>query len=163
MKFKRSTFLFGSTMALAGFAAGMVMTFTPPPVGAQMFEGFGGRPPIFDELNLTPEQEAQLSQIREDSRSQIESLLTPAQQEQFQIVVESAEQMRQAMSALNLTEEQRDDIRGIMRSARDQGADVLTEEQRAQLRETLRDHHGNRHGDRDGGRGGFRRDRNPGL
>lgn len=87
------------------------------------------------ELNLTAEQIAQMEQIRENIKSQMEAVLTPEQQQQIQTMRTEGRQQGRAMKSLNLSEAQRTQMREIHRSAREQMQNVLTEEQRQQLRE----------------------------
>ncbi|MGB7441651.1 MAG: hypothetical protein WA919_11320 [Coleofasciculaceae cyanobacterium] len=101
----------------------------------------------FSNLNLSTAQQEQLDQIRENTDSQIEAILSPEQQQQFQNMREQREQMRQAKKALNLTEEQREQMREIRRSAREQMQQVFTEEQRQQLSEMRGSRRGNRGGE----------------
>lgn len=101
------------------------------------------------DLNLTEAQKAQMKQIRESTRAQIEAVLTEEQKAQLQ----SARQQRQAnrqqgqtarqpgqkrggmFANLNLSEEQRTRIRSIREESRRQMDAVLTAEQRQMLQE----------------------------
>ncbi|MBE9129141.1 MULTISPECIES: Spy/CpxP family protein refolding chaperone [unclassified Coleofasciculus] len=118
---------------LASIAA-IALTTAPMAVRAQ--------PPFMEELNLTAEQKAQLEQIRESTDSQIEQILSPEQQQQFQTIRTERQRVRGAREALNLSDEQRDQMREIHQSAREQMQNVLTEEQRQQMREAMQSRRG---------------------
>ncbi|WP_413175062.1 Spy/CpxP family protein refolding chaperone [Anabaena azotica] len=83
------------------------------------------------ELNLTDTQKAQVKRIREESEAQIFALLSPEQQQQ----VQSANNGRYKLSmkklrSLNLSTEQRQEIREITQQQRQQIQRILTPEQR---------------------------------
>ncbi|MGQ4649670.1 hypothetical protein [Lyngbya aestuarii] len=120
---------------LAGVAA-IAISAAPMIANAQ------GGPGKFSNLNLTSEQQTQLDQIRENADSQIETILSPEQAQQFQNIREQRQQGRRAMKALNLTEEQRNQMREVHQSARKQMEEVLTEEQLQQLRQQREAHRG---------------------
>jgi Spy/CpxP family protein refolding chaperone len=131
---------------LAGIAA---IAITAAPAFAQSTEPSHDFP-MLSELDLTEEQKSQLEAIWESSRSEIESLLTPEQQEQFQTVRQQRQELREAREELNLSSEQKDQIRSIMQSAREEARNVLTDEQRQELRQEMRSRQGQR------GQGRFR-------
>ncbi|HBE19035.1 MAG TPA: hypothetical protein DEG17_16775 [Cyanobacteria bacterium UBA11149] len=107
--------------------------------------------PGLAELNLTPEQQSKLDQMRDNVDSQIEGILSPQQQQRFQRVRELRQELRQEMEALNLTEDQKEQMHSIMRANRDQMADILTDEQKQKLREGMRGRMGEGRGMREGG------------
>lgn len=88
-----------------------------------------------ENLNLTPEQKSQWEQIREQTKTQIQSILTPEQQQQFQTLDSQGQRRRGMMKELNLSDEQKTQMRKIMESSREQMANILTEEQREQFRQ----------------------------
>lgn len=90
-------------------------------------------------LNLTADQQTKIKQIREASRQQIQSILTPQQQAQIQ----QARQQKQRPQ-LNLTEEQKAQLKALNQNTRRQIDEVLTPEQRQQLQQQ----HGKRHHNR---------------
>jgi Spy/CpxP family protein refolding chaperone len=96
-------------------------------------------PPMFSELNLTAEQQAQLEQIRVNTIEQIKPLLTTEQQQQLPALEAQMEAVRQSIAQLNLTAEQRQQIHEIMRSTRPEVEAVLTSEQRQQLRSRMQE------------------------
>lgn len=177
MKLNRKAFLW------AGVAAG-VMAIAPLAAIADPPGGMGGpRSGPLEQLNLTDAQRQQLQAIRENSRRQIEAVLTAEQRQQLEtrraemerrreefanLTPEQRQQLRrerleqrggrgrgsrpEPFAELNLTDDQRQQIREIMENARTQSQAVLTEEQRQQL-ETLRQNWGDRRGTGPMGRG----------
>ena len=102
------------------------------------------RPPI---LNLTAEQQAQIEQIREDKRSQIDAILTAEQKAQLQQAQENRNPharenrgMPRLFASLNLSDEQRSQIEAVMRSSKEEMDAILTPEQRQQLQEHRQQH-----------------------
>ncbi len=114
----------------------------------------------FERLALTDAQRTQLEAIREDAHTQVEAILTDEQRQQARAAREQFEsrraefasltpEQRQArfqemraqrgsggpLAELNLTDEQREQIRSIMENARTQSENVLTSEQRQQLQQ----------------------------
>ncbi|MBW4690509.1 MAG: hypothetical protein KME27_01945 [Lyngbya sp. HA4199-MV5] len=93
-------------------------------------------------LNLTDEQKAQLKQIRESTRSQIDAVLTPEQKAQLAAAKQQrqegqpgqrAKKARGVWASLNLTADQKTKIQAIRQDAKQQMDTVLTPEQRQQL------------------------------
>lgn len=92
-------------------------------------------------LQLTPEQKAKIAEIRRNTRSQIEALLTPQQKEQLKAAMQqSRQERRQAFAALNLTPEQKTQMRQIRQSAKSQYEAVLTPEQLQQMQQNRQFH-----------------------
>jgi periplasmic protein CpxP/Spy len=107
-------------------------------------------------LNLTAEQQAQMEQIHQNTRSQIDAILTEEQRAQLQSERENrtprtgefrrmppdgnGQMLPPPFASLNLTEEQRSQIEAVMRSSREQMDAVLTEEQRQQLEQHRQEH-----------------------
>lgn len=89
-------------------------------------------------IQLTEQQKAQMQAIREQTRSQIQAVLTPEQRQQFQAAMGSGQKRRSAFADMNLSEQQKTQIREIMRSAKSQAEAVLTPAQRQQL-QTIRE------------------------
>ncbi len=95
-------------------------------------------------LNLTSEQQAKIRDIRRDTYSKIESILTPEQKTKFQAAVKQREteysnpsgskrgRGLNVLRSLGLTDEQKNQIREIRASSRQQMQAVLTPEQKAQ-------------------------------
>jgi periplasmic protein CpxP/Spy len=111
-----------------------------------------------DFLNLTPDQQARMEQIRQNQRSQIEAILTAEQKAQLQRnpakgdlrgnrqnqgaprTRENRGMPRTPFASLNLSAEQRSKIETVMRSSREQMDAVLTSQQRQQLQQHRQQH-----------------------
>ncbi|MCU0570806.1 MAG: hypothetical protein MUF49_30085 [Oculatellaceae cyanobacterium Prado106] len=110
-------------------------------------------------LNLTEEQQTELQEIREDTRSQIDEVLTDEQRAQIQSQRESRQasrgdrgqrgenrqrggrgDRRAPFESLNLTEEQRAQIEEIRQASQEEMDAVLTDEQRQQVEQHRQDH-----------------------
>ncbi len=93
-------------------------------------------PPILEDLNLTETQQQQAEQIRQSSRSQIRSLMTPEQialLESFE--GEDREALRALQDQMDLSESQREQIGEILRASAEDLRGLLTAEQIATLEE----------------------------
>ncbi|HBB31878.1 MAG TPA: hypothetical protein DDZ80_26365 [Cyanobacteria bacterium UBA8803] len=128
---------------LAGIAA-MALTAIPMIVKAQPanLPVLPGLQEVISNLNLTEEQQAQFAQIRSETQAKLENVLTAQQKNTLQAAIAQGKPLRQAMASLNLTPEQKTEIRSILQSARQQGRDIVTEEQRQQLRQEMQSRRG---------------------
>jgi hypothetical protein len=88
-------------------------------------------------LNITEDQQTELTAIRLDTRTQIEEVLAPEQQEIFRNAIAEGQPITEAITAMNLSSEQKNQIQAIFQSSRQQFRGVLTEEQRQQLRQEM--------------------------
>ncbi|APB32691.1 hypothetical protein GlitD10_0380 [Gloeomargarita lithophora Alchichica-D10] len=89
--------------------------------------------PLAD-LNLTPEQQQRMQQIRQNARTQMQQVLTPEQRQQLsQLQGQTPEQRRTSVKNLNLTDSQKAQMKQIRTSTRQQIETILTPEQRQQL------------------------------
>lgn len=88
-----------------------------------------------DILNLTPEQQEKMQQIRQSSQAQIDNILTAEQKAKLTAARENGENPRQVFGSLNLTAEQRSQMQEIKRSSREQMDAILTPEQRQQMQQ----------------------------
>ncbi len=95
--------------------------------------------PILQSIQLTPAQQQQVASIREATRSQINTVLTPQQKQQVITAFQSGTPMQTALQTLNLTDRQRQQLRQIFGSAFNELRALLTPQQRQQLRQVLRD------------------------
>lgn len=141
MKLNRKAFLWASIAAGAMAIAPLAAIADPP-------GGMGGpRSGPLERLNLTDAQRQQLQAIRENSRRQIEAVLTAEQRQQLE--TRRAEMERRREEFANLTPEQRQQLRREMMERGGPGgpgrpgrgprpepfADLnLTESQREQIR-----------------------------
>ena len=105
--------------------------------------------PALEGVNISPTQQESLDGIRQSTRSQVESILSPEQQQQFRASLESGQDMRTAVTSLNLSSEQQQQLRTVWQSSVTQLRETITPEQRNQIRQNLLN--------RFGGRGGFLR------
>jgi Spy/CpxP family protein refolding chaperone len=87
----------------------------------------------WDNLNLSEEQKQQLRQIQEETRAQMQALLTPEQQEQFKTAMQNRQGSRSGKTALNLSEEQKAQMRQIMEAKKSRMQAILTPAQQQQL------------------------------
>jgi Spy/CpxP family protein refolding chaperone len=87
----------------------------------------------WDKLNLSEEQKQQLRQIHEETRAQMQALLTPEQQEQFNTAMQNRQGSRSGKTALNLSEEQKAQMRQIMEAKKSRMQAILTPAQQQQL------------------------------
>lgn len=129
MQFNLKSVLIGG--AIAGTLIGL-----PLIAKAQMPRLMSGlTPPIVQELNLNTEQQSELQTIRQNTRTQIQNLLTPEQRQAWQTAMQQG-----MLPDLNLSAEQKVQRREIFRTARDQMKAVLTSEQQQKFRDLVRSH-----------------------
>jgi protein CpxP len=135
--------LFTTAIAgLLGAATLTVATFAHQPSIA-----LAQSPGIFEELELTDTQRSELETIFSTRRAEVQALLSEEQQAAFAAALEADPgNFRAAFQAVDLSDDQRAEVREIMASSREDISNVLTEEQRQQLREAMQE----RRGDRDG-------------
>lgn len=126
MKIKALFFL-PAALALAIGASPVIPSFTNPAVAGP---GGMGRGMKFEQLNLTDAQKAQIQQIKQSTRQQMDAIFTPAQKEQRRL----AREQRQKPN-LNLTEDQKAKLKAIRQSSKSQMEAVLTAEQKQKLQE----------------------------
>ena len=103
-----------------------------------------------ERLNFTPEQKTKIQQLRQSTRTQIETLLTPEQLPKFQ-QIESQRQakfsgenglsmrdrrqsMRDSWKSLNLTADQKTKMKAIRQASKEQFKAILTPEQQAKFK-----------------------------
>ena len=103
--------------AMSAIATPMIIHAQPPLQLAQEM-GPPGPPPL-ENLNLSAEQKSQLDQIRANTDSQIEGILSADQKQQFQRIQQLRQQLQAAMRELNLSQQQREQMRSIHQSALD--------------------------------------------
>jgi periplasmic protein CpxP/Spy len=84
-------------------------------------------------IQLTPEQQTQIEQIRLGVRKQIEEVLTPDQRKTIQTAMQSGKSGREAFQGLKFTPTQQNKLRQIMLSSQQQMEAVLTSDQKAEL------------------------------
>jgi Spy/CpxP family protein refolding chaperone len=108
----------------------------------------------FQSLNLTPEQKAKMKEIGRNTRAQIDAVLTTEQKTQLKAAMAERKAQHQAQrqqgqeqrqqgrgkkgdifASLNLTQAQKDQIKQIKESSKQQMQAVLTPEQQAQMKQ----------------------------
>lgn len=107
-----------------------------------------GKKAFWSELGLTQAQQTRLREIRQNTRTQIEGVLTQEQKDQLRAAAEARRTQRQAgqpgqrlgrqgrgFASLNLTEDQKNRIRAIKESSKQQMEAVLTSEQRTKIQQ----------------------------
>lgn len=92
---------------------------------------------MFQELDLTEDQQSQIQAVFEARRSEIAEILSTEQQDQFFETLQENRNFRDAIAAADLTDAQRDQIRAVMMDSREDISEILTEEQRETLRERM--------------------------
>lgn len=88
-------------------------------------------------VEITPQQQDQLNKLRSDTRTQIESILTPQQREEFKTAMRTNQNPQTAFSNLKLSNQQQTQLQGIMQSARARAEAILTPEQRQQIQKNM--------------------------
>jgi periplasmic protein CpxP/Spy len=121
LKHRLITVFAGAVMLLSPLAASTVHAQTP----------------ILSGVEITQEQDAKLAQIRSQTRSQIQAVLTPDQISQFKTALEQNQGLRKAIASMNLSADQKTQLRSIFQSTRTQLTSTFTPEQRQQLRQNV--------------------------
>jgi periplasmic protein CpxP/Spy len=93
--------------------------------------------PAIAQLNLTTDQEAKLAEIRQDTQTQLENILTAEQRQIFKTQMAQGATLRESIAAMTPSDEQRTQLRATFQSARQSASAVLTPEQRQQAREWM--------------------------
>lgn len=137
-------------MLVGAFA--FIVVSTPIAIKAQAFMSDQAQPAHtnhhggWDQLNLSDQQKQQMKQIQEDTRSRIQAILTPQQQEQIKTAMQNhqagqAHQGREsAMTALNLSDEQKAKMKEIMQAQKNRMDAILTTEQKQKLEQMRQQH-----------------------
>jgi Spy/CpxP family protein refolding chaperone len=97
-------------------------------------------PCIVEALELTDEQRDQVQDIVQDLKTDVNDILTDEQQQQFRAAFRELQDIREAAAEIdNLTDDQKTKIRAALQDSRAELQGVLTEEQIAELRSTIRE------------------------
>lgn len=86
----------------------------------------------FKELNLTDTQKQQFKTIHENTRQQIQGILTEEQRAKFESADRSGDR-KAVMKSLNLTDAQKQQMRDMRKKSREQMLAILTPEQRSKF------------------------------
>jgi len=101
---------------------------------------------LFQRLGLSEQQKNQMQEIRRNSRTKMEAILTPEQLQQLQAAKQErqgqprqqrgqGQRSKMGFASLNLTEEQKTKMREIRESEKNQIQAILTPEQQQQLKQ----------------------------
>lgn len=120
-----------STILLVAPIAVVPMAQAQP---AQMVQLF----PALAEVKLTDSQRSQLEQLRLQTRSQINEIVSPQQQQSFLGSLQSGKGLKSSIVEANLSESQRTQVGSILRESRQQASQVLTIPQRRQILNNIR-------------------------
>ncbi|MBD1929548.1 P pilus assembly/Cpx signaling pathway, periplasmic inhibitor/zinc-resistance associated protein [Trichocoleus sp. FACHB-90] len=130
MKLKLISMLAGAVVFFVPFTSSAAFAQTNSP-SAPASSGLMG-------IELTPQQKTKIEQIRSNTRSQIENILTAEQKNKFKAAVGEGQDMRRAFAAMNLSDQQKTQLQGIFQSAASQFSATLTQEQRQKIMENMR-------------------------
>lgn len=157
MQLKTLSFIAGAISYAGCFAIALTLSVTPLAAQAQvnsstplLAQARGEKKGGWPELGLTDAQKSQLQQIRRNTRSQIEAVLTAEQKAQLQAAKQQAQQggqrqgYKKVWQSLNLTDAQKSQIQAIKNSSRQQMDAVFTPEQKAKLQQMRQNRQQNR-------------------
>lgn len=125
MKLKLIALAAGTLLLLSSLNGGQVQAQTNP------FPALNG-------IELTQQQQTQLTQLRQQTRAQVETILTPQQREQLKAAIAQRQNLQSAIATLNLTAQQKDQLRQVFQSVRAEVSTILTPEQQQQIRRNIR-------------------------
>ena len=136
LNLKRTSLILAAivTVGTAGAAFANIETSSNNSVVVARAKGQKGQGK-FKRLNLTDAQKAQMQQIKESARAQMEEILTPEQLQKLQEAKASGQKKREVFRSLNLTDAQKAEMKKIKESKKAQFEAILTDEQKAQLEE----------------------------
>lgn len=113
--------------------------------GQGQYQGRGqGR---FAGIDLTQKQRDQMARIRQDTQDRIQRILTPSQRQQLQSLRQNRQQgttraqgqrgRRGVFSSLNLSDDQKRQLRDVMQDSKSRTEAVLTPQQRDQMERNM--------------------------
>ncbi len=97
-----------------------------------------GNSPLLQGVQLTPEQQAQITALRQQTLAEVQKILSPEQLAQVQAALAEGTPLRDIASSINLSDEQRRALASQMQSVRSQASQILTPEQRQQVMQNAR-------------------------
>lgn len=97
-----------------------------------------GLPPIFDSIDLTPEQTTAIEDIMASSRQEVMGVFSQEQIQARQQTMAAGGTPEEAMAAMNLSQEQTAQLQDIRSQRAEKIMEILTEEQQVQLQDALR-------------------------
>lgn len=125
----------------------MLTTLAVTPAMLKVVSANALPPEVAEELNLTPAQQAELDAIKDNARTQVDAILTNDQVAALEGT--TGRERHRAMRSLDLSEDQRTQLRQVRETSRAAARDVFTDEQEAQLQE-MRGDRGDRRKNRRG-------------
>jgi len=129
---KKALFLLPGALAMMFAATPLIPGFTSAAVAVPAHAGkWGG----MNALNLTNDQKAQIKQIRESAKQEMDSIYTPEQK----TLRQQARQQHQRPK-LNLTNDQKAQIKAVRQKTKSQIDAVLTPDQRQKLQQMRAEH-----------------------
>lgn len=117
---------------------GVVVTATPVTALAQTPSSPAEFFPVLENVNFSAEQQSQLTQLRQQTRSQLETIVSSEQRQRFRQALTQGNGLWAAISAMQLSPDQRGQVRQVLRSRRQQLARIVTPAQRQQILQNLR-------------------------
>ncbi|WP_156820217.1 Spy/CpxP family protein refolding chaperone [Synechococcus sp. PCC 7336] len=102
---------------------------------APAFAGRQRRGELFEQLNLTPEQQTEVEALRAEHQEQRQDILTPEQQAIAEAALTEGRSPREFVSELDLSDEQRQQLQELRQASREDFRAILTPEQQAQFDE----------------------------
>ncbi|MGC9505553.1 Spy/CpxP family protein refolding chaperone [Baaleninema sp.] len=89
--------------------------------------------PLFAGINISPQQEAMLRPILEQTRARMDRILSLEQQNRFHRMMMDGQPLDRAVEAMELTEEQKTQLDRVLQMTGLQVAPIFTPEQRERL------------------------------
>lgn len=139
---KKILFLLPGAMALILSATPMLAVNAQESAPAPMGERMQNK----NRLNLTADQKAKMKAMRENTRAQIDSVLTAEQRTQLQSEKGQSMKRGKGMRSLNLSADQKARIKTIMEASRRDREAILTPAQLEQMRQFQSQRRANRAG-----------------
>ncbi len=93
--------------------------------------------PALDGIELTSEQQSQIENLGHDTLPQLQNLLTPEQQYQFNTAISEGKGVGASARSLNLSFRQRRQMSRILKPMRSELESILTPEQQEQMQQKV--------------------------
>lgn len=123
------------TVAAVPFAVKAQTTSHTPFQIAQATPHHGKFQKLGDELGLSPQQKQDIQKIQRDTHDQINQIIRQDQRDAFKNAIKNHQGRKAAREAMNLSQDQKDQIKAIMKSSREQMQAVLTPAQQTKLKQ----------------------------
>jgi len=123
---------------------GFMVTATPITTLAQSAHTPAGFFPALENVTFSSDQQSQLTQLRQQTRSELETIVSSEQRQQFRQSLSQGNGLWAAISAMQLSPDQTGQVRQVLQSKRQQLARIVTPAQRQQIMQNLRQQWGNR-------------------